>query len=136
VLWEVLSPYPARLLVKGDELIQWDDDGLARKSSYGKTPIFRALSSIFLAMFQGRVEVLRDTFDLSATQDGATWRLDLTPKDEILGAAVSQVRVSGGRHVEEISILEPRGDRTLIRFSNPRIESCKLNDVEKTFFAS
>ncbi len=135
VLWQVLTPYPARLLVRSDELVRWDDDGIARKTGYGRTPIFRALSSIFLAMFRGRFEVLGGTFDLSATQAEGTWHLTLVPKDETLAAAVSEVRVAGGRHVEEISILEPRGDRTLIRLRNPRIESCKLEDIEKTYFA-
>ncbi len=135
VLWQVLTPYPARLLVKSDELVRWDDDGNAHKSGYGKTPIFRALSSVFLAMFRGHFEVLRDTFELSATQAGGTWHLTLVPKDETLAAAVSEVWVAGGRHVEEISILEPRGDRILIRLRNPRIESCKLEDIEKTYFA-
>ncbi len=135
VLWQVLTPYPARLLVRSDELVRWDDDGIAHKTGYGRTPIFRALSSIFLAMFRGRFEVLGDTFELSATQAEGTWHLTLVPKDETLAAAVSEVRVAGGRHVEEISILEPRGDRTLIRFRNPRIESCKLEDIEKTYFA-
>lgn len=135
VLWQVLAPYPARLLVKSDELIRWDDDGNARKSGYGKTPLFRALSSVFLAMFQGRLEILHDTFDLSATQAEGTWRLTLIPKDEILASVVSKVRVTGERHVEEISILEPRGDKTLIRLHNPRIEGCKLEDIEKTYFA-
>ena len=135
VLWQVLTPYPARLLVRSDELVRWDDDDIAHKTGYGRTPIFRALSSIFLAMFRGHFEVLGDTFELSATQAEGTWHLTLVPKDETLAAAVSEVRVAGGRHVEEISILEPRGDRTLIRFRNPRIESCKLEDIEKTYFA-
>ncbi len=135
VLWQVLTPYPARLLVRSDELVRWDDDGNAHKSGYGKTPIFRALSSVFLAMFRGHFEVLRDTFELSATQAEGTWHLTLVPKDETLAAAVSEVWVAGGRHVEEISILEPRGDHILIRLRNPRIESCKLEDIEKTYFA-
>ena len=135
VLWQVLTPYPARLLVRSDELVRWDDDGNAHKSGYGKSPMFRALSSVFLAMFRGRFEDLRDTFELSATQAEGTWHLTLAPKDETLAAAVSEVRIAGGRHVEEISILEPRGDRTLIRLRNPRIESCKLEDIEKTYFA-
>lgn len=135
VLWQVLSPYPARLLVKSDELVRWDDDGKAHKSGYGKTPIFRALSSVFLAMFRGRFEVFGDSFKLSATQAEGTWNLTLTPKDETLSVAISEVRIAGGRHVEEISILEPRGDRTVIRLRNPRIESCKLEDIEKAYFA-
>jgi len=122
-------------LVRSDELVRWDDDGNAHKSGYGKSPMFRALSSVFLAVFRGHFEVLGDTFELSATQAEGTWHLTLTPKDATLAAAVSEVRITGGRHVEEISILEPRGDRTLIRLRNPRIESCKLEDIEKTYFA-
>jgi len=135
VLWQVQTPYPARILVRRDELIRWDEDGNAHKSSYGKAPIFRALSSIFLAMFRGNFEGLQDTFDLSATQAEGIWRLTLTPKDEILAAVISNVRVAGGPYVEEISIFEPRGDQTSIRLRNPRIDSCKLDHAEKTYFA-
>ncbi len=135
VLWQVLTPYPARILVRSDELIRWDEDGNAHKSSAGKAPIFRALSSVFLATFKGHFEVLQDTFDLSATQAEGTWRLTLTPKDENLAAVITKVRVAGGRHVEEISVLEARGDQTLIRLRNPRVDGCKLNDTEKTYFA-
>jgi hypothetical protein len=135
VLWQVLTPYPARLLIKSDELIRWDDDGNAHKLAYGKSPIFRALSSVFLAVFRGQFQALGDTFELTATQAEGMWLLTLAPKDETLAAAVSEVRVAGGRHVEEISILEPRGDQTLIRLRNPRIETCKLEESEKTYFA-
>ena len=135
VLWQVLTPYPAQILVRSDELIRWDEDGNAHKSSAGKVPIFRALSRVFLAMFRGQFEVLQDTFDLSATQAAGTWRLTLIPKDEILATVISDVRVAGGRHVEEISILEARGDQTLIRLRNPRVDGCRLDDTEKTYFA-
>lgn len=135
VLWQVLTPYPARILVRSGELIQWDEDGNAHKSSAGKAPIFRALSSVFHAMFRGQFEVLHDTFDLSATQAEGTWRLTLIPKDEILATVIREVRAAGGRHVEEISILETRGDQTLIRLRNPRVDGCGLDDTEKTYFA-
>jgi hypothetical protein len=135
VLWQVLTPYPARLLVKSDELVRWDADGNVQKSGYGKTPIFRALSSVFLAMFRGDFEVLRDTFELSVTQAAGTWHLTLVTKDETLVAAVSEVWVAGGHHVEEITIVESRGDQILIRLRNTRIGNCKLEDIEKTYFA-
>ena len=135
VLWQVLTPFPARLLVKSDQLVRWDADGNVQKTGYGRTPTFRALSSVFRAMFRGDFEGLKDTFALSATGAEGAWHLTMAPRDEALASAVSEVRVAGGRHVEEITILEPRGDQILIRFHNTRIGNCKLEDVEKTYFA-
>jgi len=135
ILWQVQSPYPARLLVTKDELIQWDDTGEPLKLGYGKTPVFQALSNVFLTMFKGDIAALRNTFDLSATMTKDSWHLVLIPNYDILTAAISKLTVSGGRHVEQITIHEPRGDQTLIRLYNPRTETCELDDVEKAYFA-
>lgn len=135
VLWQVLEPFPARLLIKSDALIRWNDDGIAQKVNLDQTPVFRALSHVFLALFSGETDKLQDIFDVESQSARSKWRLTLVPRTKILAAIIATVRASGGRFVNEVLIEEKQGDRTSIRFTDINAESCKLGNAEKGYFA-
>lgn len=135
VLWQVQAPFPARLLIKRDALIRWGDDGVTQKVNLEQTPVFRALSHIFLALFSGDTDRLTDIFDVESQSSQSQWRLTLIPKTETLSAIIATVRASGGRFVEDLLIEEKHGDRTSIRFSDIDAVSCQLGKAEKNYFA-
>jgi hypothetical protein len=135
VLWQVLEPFATRVLVKGDALIKWDDKGVPRRVSFGQTPIFRALSQVFLGVFAGDINRLRKTFEIAPDVSQSTWQITLKPRDAGFAAIIATIRVSGGRFVDELLIAEGRGDQTLIRFSSMNAGTCQLTDAEKGYFA-
>lgn len=135
VLWQVLEPFATKVLVKSDALIKWDDQGVAQRLSFGQAPVYRSLSQVFLAVFTGDINRLRETFEITSNVSHAHWRLTLIPRSPGLAAIIAAVRVSGGRFVDELLIKEKAGDRTLIRFSGMNANACRLGKVEKGYFA-
>ncbi len=135
VLWQVRKPFPSQVLIKKDALISWDGEGKPRRLGFGKNPIFRSLSRVFLAVFSGEIDRLRETFEIESAVSQSNWRLILTPLDTGFSAIIAKIRASGGRFVDELRIEEGRGDKTVIRFSGMNTESCLLDNAEKRYFA-
>lgn len=135
VLWQVREPFPARVLVKSDILVRWDDDGKPHRVDLNQAPIFQAISRLFLAVFAGKIEGLQTPFEISTRVSGERWRMTLIPRDPRLAAIIKRVRAAGGKFVEEVTIDEGRGDRTAIQFSGFSGETCQLSTDEKRYFA-
>lgn len=135
VLWRVQEPFAARVLIRSDSLIRWNDDGAAQKISVDQTPVFRALSDVFLALFSGNVSQLEDVFDIESRSLQSRWSLTLMPKTDLLATLIATVQASGDRFVDELLIEEKQGDRTTIQFSGITADSCTLEEAEKGYFA-
>ena len=135
VLWQVREPFPARLLIKSNFLTRWNDQGDAQNISLDQTPVFQALSHVFLALFSGKTEKLRDIFDVEIQSGQSAWRLTLVPKTKVIAAIMGRIHASGSRFVEDIFIEENRGDRTSIRFEDIESDTCTLGNAEKGYFA-
>jgi hypothetical protein len=135
VLWQVREPFPTQVLVKGDALIRWDEKGLPVRTTFGQTPIFNALSRIFLAVFTGSLDRLRDSFEITSDTGSHDWRLTLIPRDKSIAAKIAAIRISGDRYVNELLITEGRGDKTDIQFSDVIGDTCPLSDAEKGYLA-
>jgi len=131
VLWQIRSPFPSQALVKEDALIRWDSENVPRRSGFGKTPQFRALSDVFFAVFAGDTGGLANSFDITTNIDTESWSLSLQPRDSEFAARISNIYVSGGRFVEKLRITEGKGDRTDIRFENLTADGCVLTSAEK-----
>ena len=135
VLWRVREPFPSQVLIKKDALISWDGEGKPQRLGFGKNPIFRSLSRVFLAVFSGELDRLRETFEIESAVSQSNWRLVLTPLDTGFAAKIARIRASGGRFVVELRIEEGRGDKTVVKFSGMNTKSCLLDNAEKRYFA-
>ena len=135
VLWQPTSPFPSQVLVKADALIRWDSENKPKRTGFGQSPQFRALSDVFLAVFAGDTSRLAAAFDTVASVGKKSWSLVLKPRDKGFAARISGIRVSGGQFVEELQIAEGQGDTTVIRFKDLTADGCALSDTEKDYLA-
>ena len=135
VLWQVREPFATQVLVKRDALIKWNDNGVPQRLNLERAPVFRALSQVFLTVFTGNMSGLQDSFEIVPHVSGARWRLSLVPRDPGFARIIARVHVAGDSFVDELTIVEGRGDQTLIRFSHINTESCQLDAAEKEYFA-
>ncbi len=135
VLWQVIAPYAVRVLVKADEIVEWEEGASPRRMALGTNPIFRALSHVFLAALAGNVAALGEQFDVQAALEGGGWQLKLAPKDPTLASVFSVVQVDGGQFIETVRIAEVSGDQTTIRFGGFKAGSGGLDDAETAYFA-
>jgi hypothetical protein len=135
VLWQVRDPITARIVIKRNALIQWDDENVPRRRDLGQSPIFQALTKVFMAVFSGTVTGLSTSFAVEAHVEGAKWRLILVPRDPQMTQVISTIHVSGGRYIESLAMHEGQGDQIQIQFRNVETAACKLSPEEKRFLA-
>lgn len=135
VLWQITSPFPSRLLVKSEALIRWDNENVPKRSGFGQSPQFRALSDVFQAVFAGETGRLAASFHTAARVGPENWTLTLKPRDKVFATRISEIEVSGGRFVEKLLITEGQGDLTAIRFIGLAADGCALTDAEKGYLA-
>jgi hypothetical protein len=135
VLWQVIKPFPAKVLVKETELIKWEEDGTAKRLGYEQSPLFHTLTKVFLSFFAGDMSKLKAVFVAAPIKTVKGWRVSLIPKDKKLAKVISRIEVGGGQFVENVQIDEARSDKTLIQFSDIDVKTCELGKAEKESFA-
>lgn len=135
VLWQVREPFPTQVLIKQDALIRWNEAGEPQRLGFAQSPIFSALARVFLAVFNGDMDPLTQDFAIESRVDGGGWTLALTPRDRSFAEIIARLHATGGRSIRELQILEGRGDRTQIEFSNLETASCRLDEAEKARLA-
>jgi outer membrane lipoprotein-sorting protein len=131
VLWQIEDPYAAIILMKSDEIIEWDSAGEMRRTTTGSNPVFRAFGGIILAILSGDTELLGQYFELTPIAVDEGWQLRLQPKSTELRAMVLSILVFGDRFVEEVRINEEKGDTTKLQFSEFSVGPFELNEIEK-----
>jgi hypothetical protein len=124
VLWRVLEPYEATVLVTAAAARDGGAPGAARARRRAAGPADRRSP-------RARRAVRADTAAPPAAQG---WRIVLTPKEEALAAFIAEVEVLGGRFVEQAMISEAGGDRTTIAFADFRTEPGTLDADERAYF--
>lgn len=135
VLWQVMEPYPAIVLMKPDAIIEWNGEGEMRRADTASNPVFRALSEIILSILSGDTQLIGQYFEFSPAEADVGWQLVLRPKSEELAAAVSSVQIFGDRFVEKVQINETKGDTTKLQFSEFSVGPFELNEIEKSHFS-
>lgn len=134
VLWQVVEPLPAELLVTPEEIMELKD-GAMRPAAMGDHPIFRALADVFVAALSGDLDQLQESFELMPVKTAQGWRLTLTPRVSDLKDMISEIVLDGGSFVEEIRIAETSGDSTVIQLGDFRTQPAELRDAERAYFA-
>ncbi len=135
VLWQVVEPFTVAVLIRSDEVIEWNSEGEVTRSNTGSNPVFRALSEIILGTLSGDTKFLGQLFDLSPAASEGGWQLLLQPKSKQLAAAVLNIKILGDRFVEEVQVSEAKGDTTVLQFREFKVGPFELNEFEKNHFA-
>ena len=134
-LWQVVEPFAVTVLMKSDEIIEWDGEGEMQPMDTSLNPVLHSLGEIILATLAGDTQFLNQHFDVSPTVSELGWGLILKPKSEELGAVISDVQIFGDRFVEQVQISEMNGDLTKLQFSNFGVGPFELNEFEKRHFS-
>lgn len=136
LLWQVERPFPARVLIKEDALISWDDQDTPKRSGIGTAPVFRAMAQVFLAAFSTNVTALREVFEVTVQEAGENWEITLLPKDSTLSSIIKDIGISGGKFIRRISFTEQRGDETVLQFTGMQTDLCTLSAREREYIAT
>lgn len=107
VIWQTLSPVASILLINESHLI----------TAQGEQLIPATFGSVFQAMLGGDLTQLREDFMITA-KEGATWQLQLQPKEALLQKIIQSIELSGDSEVRSVVIKETNGNSSQIQFSH------------------
>lgn len=121
----VQKPEPSKLLVTEQELRISDERG-TQVIDLRQSDRVRLFVTSLMQVFRGDGEALGRHYEVRyqiVGDEGAAWRLDLTPSKEPLDKILRSLSLRGdGDAVTRIVLTEPSGDRTVtkIRAADPR----------------
>jgi hypothetical protein len=122
IVWHTLTPFESTLVVTRDRLQSRQADGsVSSQLDAREEPGLRAINALLFALMAADLETLSQRFhiqgtagDEAAAQD---WRISLSPRDAALAQWLSRVELQGDRYVRGATLIETRGDESVIRFS-------------------
>lgn len=93
------------------------------------------VGELLLALFSGDTQQVAQDFTVRLTTLSDTrWRLDCTPLRPPLSQMFQSIRVSGAAVVDQVELIDPHRDRTLIDFLDVRTSPPELTDAEQAVF--
>jgi hypothetical protein len=107
VIWKTLTPIPSLLLVNNAHL-------LTGQGEQAVPPVF---GKVFKAMLGADLNQLTEGFVITGEDKKPAWRLQLTPKDELLKKIISSIVLRGDTELRLLELREVNGNLTHISFT-------------------
>jgi len=122
VFWHTLQPFDSVFVLTQHGIVQRDEGAETLRLSADDQPAVRVIANIFLALFTLDVATLNASFDLygQTLQPGVDgrWIVGLKPKSSAVASVFKQALISGGKDVEQVTLTDKHGDRTVIDLQN------------------
>lgn len=131
--WQYVQPFNYTVVID-DQHIAIDDEGKKSVFDAGSSEGFKALNKLLVSTVNGDF-FSTDQFDVSAFYAGEQYRLKLVPKSKDVLHNVSELEVllsPADWGVQEVKMIEPSGDFTLIVFTNQIYNS----DIAQNLFST
>lgn len=134
LLWHQHVPFSVQLVLTNDKLRQTFAEQPPQIITAKENPMAFYFSHIFLAVFHGDTEQLKQQFDLAFSVESGQWSLVLTPLAAPLKSVFASITIRGKNDLKSLTLQEIRGDKTDIIFSNQRYQPKSLTDAEQAQF--
>ncbi|PMJ92960.1 outer membrane lipoprotein carrier protein LolA [Vibrio sp. 10N.261.55.A7] len=134
LLWQQSAPFPVNLVLTENKLRQTFADQAPQVIKANENPMAFYFSQVFLSVFHGDSDKLKQQFDLEFNSGSSQWTLVLTPKQAPLNAVFQQITLQGNDYIDGLTLTELRGDKTEIQFSNQTHRPDTLTDDEQAQF--
>ncbi|WP_237466389.1 outer membrane lipoprotein carrier protein LolA [Vibrio stylophorae] len=132
--WQQTRPFAVQVVLTQDQLLQRLPDGSEERLAAQDNPVIFHFSHLFLSLFQGQTDALSEQFEMQLSGNAEQWQLTLVPTSAPLNQVFSSINLKGGQFVNQLTLQEVRGDRTVIEFINQRTEPAVLSDEERAIF--
>ncbi len=123
--WRVSEPMQYAMVMNGDTLRQWDEDGKqVQEISLAKNPAFQVVIDQMKEWFSGSFKSLEGDYSVAVLTLNPV-ALEFTPRESAAAAKVikriSVVFMEDERYIHRISVEENSGDRMSLTFIDTRI---------------
>lgn len=131
--WEMAEPYRSLMLYDGKSAAryEWAEGAWKQTPSEANEAMGEVLGRI-ASWMRGDFSSAREVNDMQFFRDDDSVRIVLTPRSEALRQMIRGIRIridSEAYYVRRVTILEPGGDETDIRFGKPRVNPTLAPDT-------
>ncbi|WP_295892250.1 outer membrane lipoprotein carrier protein LolA [uncultured Vibrio sp.] len=134
LLWQQSTPFPVNLVLTENKLRQTFASQAPQVINANENPMAFYFSQIFLSVFHGDSDKLKQQFALEFEANSSHWTLNLTPIHAPLNAVFQTITLQGNSYIDALTLTELRGDKTKIRFTNQTHQPEALTDDEQKQF--
>ena len=136
VFWELQKPFKSTIIIDKEKLTAIDDDGKKTIIKAEEKPMLYGFTKIFLAIFSGNTDELKEHFEIYYAKESDEWQIGLIPKSSGLQKVLSKILLTDTEStVNKITLWEENGDLTNIEFSNTqKLDKLDVNDRRKFEF--
>lgn len=117
LLWAMKKPFVSTMKVTPSGIFQWNGTAWVASDKLGQSQQI----ALFLGLLRGDISALKSQFDFAVEGEAQHWQLTLTPNSLLMKQIFTQIQLRGDELVQAIELNETQGDRTLILFSNQKI---------------
>ena len=132
VKWEYTTPYKNSAIFKDDKLLV-NNEGKKDEMDLSSNRLFRSLNTLIVNSIKG--DMFDETqFEISYFSSGAHYLVKFIPKDKRLKKFISTFELKFDKtssQVNEVKLIEPNDDYTVIEFKNKQINSTIPESVFK-----
>ena len=114
--WRQEQPLASVLIADGERMLQQVDDGPLQSFDAAEHPMVLPFSKVFLSIFKGSEDELRQNFDIVFVAEDEAWKIALTPNSYPLSAAIDTIILRGREYIEELTVISRSSDKTMIKF--------------------
>lgn len=114
VKWNTLKPFASELTVSADAIRSTQNGAEVFALDARAEPTVRVITGLLFSLLAGDLNALGTHFDAKGSVEGASWRIDLTPKPGPLAKIFSSISLKGDGYVRSVHLQEQSGDATLI----------------------
>ena len=133
ILWQTQKPYFSTMVVTQKAIIQTNSKGKKSVLSSESNPSFEQFSKVISSVFTGKVEILKENFDVEFIGSSDSWNINLLPQNSTVRNVVSEIEMAGHDSIDSMVIHEPSGDYIRHEFLS-HIYPERLSDEDKAFF--
>ena len=131
--WEYLTPYPFALVVNGERIVKVTD-GKAEVLEGNSGRMYQGIVGMIMGSASGKKLFDTSAFDAVLYDDGAFWKAEMTPKRRDMKRIFSQLVFHFDKKtqvIDHVEFIEPKGDKTEIRFEDVRLNEAINDNVFK-----
>ena len=135
LLWQQMLPFPMRLVLQKDRMLQQIQDQPPQVITAQSNPQMFQFNHLLTALFSADRTTLEANFSLAFTeQEKGRWALQLTPITTPLDKLFTTITLQGGQFIDQVKLLDKQGDSTLLTFSQQRTLPAALTAEEQANF--